>query len=49
MFVAEMSIVRYLPLNPSVKCLGCACTSDIPMLDWTVMVGHEGDESFCIK
>jgi hypothetical protein len=44
MFAAEMSIVRvYLPLNSDVKCLGSACTSDIPMLDRMVTVGHEGD------
>jgi hypothetical protein len=49
MFVAEISIVRvYLPLNPDVKCLGSARTSDVPMLDRTVTVGHEGDESFLL-
>jgi hypothetical protein len=39
----------YLPLNPDVKCLVSARTSDIPMLDWTMTVGHEGNDLFyCI-
>jgi hypothetical protein len=49
MFVAEMSIVRiHLPLNPDVKCQGSARTSDVPMLDRTVTVGHEGDEPYLL-
>jgi hypothetical protein len=49
MFVAEMSLVRvYIPLNPDIKCLGTARTSDVPMLDRTVTVGHEEDETFVL-
>jgi hypothetical protein len=49
MFVAETSNMRvYLPLNPDVKCLGSARTSDVPMLDRTGTVGHEGDEPFLL-
>ena len=42
-----MTTVRvYPPRNPGTKHLGSACASGVPLLDRTVTVGSEGDESY---
>jgi len=44
-FVANALVRLYLSLNPHVKHLGSAHTSEVSLLDPTVRVGYEIDES----